>query len=189
MSINKRINIFFLLLCITISNIKAYQYKVPLQLLYSVAKTESYNIFYPYIISINSKRDIEKLKKVGIKLKNNRYFDCYDLKTCINSVKLLVRAGINNIDLGVFQINYKYHKLPIKDYFILKNSAIYVDNLIYKLSKEFNKWNWKILAMYHSATPYLNKQYIKNVNYFYNKLLLGNKKLKQEFLRFKEKIK
>jgi len=148
----------------------AYTYEVPPALLFSIAKAESKNVFYPYIISINSKKDIKRLEKIGINLKEGRIIDCYNKKTCIKAVKLLIRAGITNIDLGVFQINYKYHKLPLGDYFDIKKSAEYASRFIYKLAKKFNKWNWKILAMYHSATPYLNKEYIKKVNYYYSKI-------------------
>jgi len=144
--------------------------RFPPALLFSIAKAESKNIFYPYIISINSKKDIKKLKKIGINLKKGRIINCYDKNTCINAVKLLIKAGITNIDLGVFQINYKYHKLPLEDYFDIKKSAEYASRYIYKLARKFDKWNWKILAMYHSATPHLNEKYIKRVNYYYSKI-------------------
>ena len=162
-----------------------FAYKVPTTLLFSIAKVENPNIFYSYIISINSKKDIKRLKKVGVMPKKGRIIDCYNLKTCINATKLLIRAGIVNIDLGTFQINYKYHKLPLKDYFDLKKSAMYVDKLIYSLAKRFDKWNWKILAMYHSATPKENRKYILSVNYYYSKLLnKSDDNLLKEYKKF-----
>jgi len=160
--------IFFIILLLKIA--AAYTYEVPPVLLFSIAKAESKNVFYPYIISINSKKDIKRLEKIGINLKEGRIIDCYSKKTCIKSAKLLIRAGITNIDLGVFQINYKYHMLPLGDYFDIKKSAEYASKYIYKLAKKFDKWNWKVLAMYHSATPRLNEEYIKRVNYYYSKI-------------------
>jgi len=148
----------------------AYEYKVPPSLLFSIAKVESKNIFYPYIISINSKKDLKRLKEIGIDLKKGRVIDCYNKRTCIKSTKLLIRAGITNIDLGVFQINYKYHKLPLENYFSIKKSAEYASQYIYKLAKKFDKWNWRILALYHSATPHLNREYIQRVNYYYSRI-------------------
>ena len=79
-------------------------YKIPTTLLFSIAKAETKNIFYPYIISINSDKDIKRLQKIGVKLKKGRIIDCYDLNTCINATKLLIRAGITNIDLEYFNL-------------------------------------------------------------------------------------
>lgn len=175
------IRLFFLLIICNFT----FAYKVPTAILFSIAKVENPNIFYPYIISINSKKDIKRIKKVGVVLINGRTINCYNSKSCVKATKSLIRAGIINIDLGTFQINYKYHKLPLRDYFNIKKSAGYVDKLIYFFAKRFNKWNWKILAMYHSATPKENKRYILSVNYYYSQIFNKlNNKLLGEYKKF-----
>jgi hypothetical protein len=174
-----------ILMLLIFKTLTGAEYKVPTTLLFSIAKTETKNIFYPYIISINSSQDLKRLKKVGINLKKGRVIDCYDLNTCVKATKLLIRAGITNIDLGSFQINYKYHKMPIRDYFDIRKSALYASSYIYSLAKKFKEWNWKILSMYHSATPAKNKKYSLRVNYYYSKLLnKSDYKLLKEYQRF-----
>lgn len=170
--------------------IKLYSYKVPTALLFSIAKAENCNIFYPYIISINSRKDIKKLRKIkenlNLKLNiKNKTIYCYNLKNCVKISKSLIKKGIINIDLGSFQINYKYHKLPLSYYFNIKKSAKFVDNYIFNLAKNFKMWNWKILAAYHSFTPKENTKYIILVNKYYSKLF--NKKninLIKEYKKF-----
>ena len=59
---------FAVLILFLFKIIAASQYEVPVSLLFSIAKVENKNIFYPYIISINSNQDLKRLKKVGISL-------------------------------------------------------------------------------------------------------------------------
>jgi len=130
-----------------------------------VEKNKKRKAGYPYLISFNNKSDaIFIRKKLGKTIfLDQRTIDCKNKKLCKDITNFLVSQKITNLDLGPFQINYKYHKMRVEDYFSFKKSYFKACNFISKLIKE-NGYNWRTIAMYHSATPKYNYNYLKKIS-------------------------
>ncbi|WP_457748596.1 hypothetical protein [Sulfurimonas sp.] len=120
---------------------------------------------YSYLISFNNKKDATKIKnELGSSIfLDNRTIDCRNKKLCIDITSYLIKNKIINLDLGAFQINYKYHKMPIESYFSFKDSYYRACNIIEELIKK-NGYNWQTIARYHSATPKYNYAYLKHLS-------------------------
>lgn len=153
-------------------------------LMFAVASTEANNnrdIGYPYLISFNDFKNKSKMLKIQKTLKgmvyekiDKRTIDCIEQENCTKILDRLLLNNIQNVDLGAFQICYKWHKLPKKDYFSLTSSYKKACSLIQeKILKHGN--TWKSIAMYHSSTPKINAKYIKklqkNIIKYYPKYL------------------
>ena len=131
------------------------------RIMFSIAEIEKHTnrmVGYPYLISFNSKKDIAKLdaniKKFFI---DSRTLDCQDINTCQSLLSILVKNNITNLDCGAYQINYKFWKIPITDYFDTKKSYIKACSIIESHNKL--NWSWSNVANYHSGTPHLNSKY------------------------------
>jgi len=131
------------------------------RIMFSIAEIEKHKnrtVGYPYLISFNNKKDIGKLdtdiKKFFI---DGRTMDCQDVNTCQSLLSILVKNNITNLDCGAYQINYKFWKIPITDYFDTKKSYSKACNIIENHNKL--KWSWNNIANYHSKTPYINSRY------------------------------
>jgi hypothetical protein len=96
---------------------------------------------------------------------NSRAIDCKNQNICVKITNVLLEHNINNLDLGAFQINYKYHKLPIKDYFNLKTSYAKAEQIVTGHIKRYG-YNLRAIANYHSKTPVLNKAYREKLRYY-----------------------
>jgi len=113
----------------------------------------------PYIIGLNRKKDIKKAKKNGFNVKKRRIIYCYNENTCVDYVKNLNKIGINNLDLGPFQINTKYHKLSsLYDYFNYEKSRNSVKKILATLINRHG-YSWYTIGRYHSGTKKLNQKY------------------------------
>lgn len=141
----------------------------------SILKTESHKdrlIGYPYLISFNNSIDKKIIKKTSIKnfLLDNRTIDCKNKKICVQITKILLQVGINNLDLGAFQINYKFHKHKIADYFTFSDSYYIACNYVENNVKKYGK-NWYAVAGYHSLSLKENLVYQKVLKQNYIKIL------------------
>jgi len=149
------------------------------QILYLIASAERSNqreIGYPYLISFNSKKEIEQANKIAkFKWINNRTVDCLDKKTCTEALSYLLKNKIKNLDLGPYQLNYIYQKLPLQNYFDVEKSYKYACNLIYKNIKKYG-YSWDTIAMYHSYTKKHKEKYLRI-------LAMNIKKLKSGMLK------
>jgi len=168
------IGILFLIANLYSQNIK-YSCLIDNDIMLSILKTESHKdkaIGYPYLISFNNVRDQKIIKKTSIKkyLLDNRTIDCKNEDTCIKITKTLLQVGINNLDLGAFQINYKFHKFKIKKYFNISESYYIACNYIEDNVKKYGK-NWYAVAGYHSFSLTHNLEYQKNLKRNYQKIL------------------
>ena len=87
--------------------------KIPSKLLDAIMDIESYKKDgspYPYVISINDSKDIQKLKKYGYVIRKKRHIICYNERECEDHARFIINnLGIKNIDLGLYQVNYRWH--------------------------------------------------------------------------------
>ena len=78
---------------------------------------------------------------------------------------------ITNIDLGLFQINYNSFKYPLYSYFDGQKSYLNACKIVKeKIKMNKGKWDWQVLASYHSMTPKYNKVYKEKLIKNYIKL-------------------
>jgi len=141
--------------------LSANECKLDKKILYSILLNESLpqKIGYPHIISFNEDSDAARAKKVYKKyFLNNRTIDCKNENTCKNILTNLTQHNIVNLDVGAFQINYKYHTMPIENYFRFSDSYKYACGFITELINEHG-YNWKAIASYHSKTEKYNNRY------------------------------
>jgi len=136
--------------------------------MYAIAKNERHikrEIGYPYIISFNGTVPVELervLTEYGIEKLDNRSFDCKSLKKCIVATTYLIDKGFKNLDLGAFQINYKYHEFDISSYFSLKESYKNACSILINNIKEYG-YSLETIAGYHSFTKKHNLKYAKKI--------------------------
>jgi len=120
---------------------------------------------YEYLISFNNKRDSKLIQKqLGKKLfLDNRTIDCKNQKLCVQITKYLINTKhIKNLDLGAYQINYIYNKIPLNNYFSFEKSYLKACNIMSSLINKYG-YTWKTIAMYHSATPKYNYAYLEKI--------------------------
>ncbi len=123
------------------------KYNIPKGLLASIAKVESSN--NPFAINVNG----------------NSYFakDKDDAKKYILSY---LRKGIRNIDIGVMQINLRWHSKEFEDldHMLSPNSNIdYAGQLLSSLSRKYGGDWHKSVRHYHSFRPENYKKYSRKV--------------------------
>lgn len=139
-------------------------------ILYSIKQIERHpkrDIGYQYLISFNSNRD-KRLAKSKLKLNwiDSRSVDCLDIINCESTLKKIIDIGVDNLDLGPFQINYKYHKMNLVDYFSSKASMQRACAILEGLIKRYGM-SADTIARYHSSTPiYKNRYEDKLFKYF-----------------------
>ena len=168
------IGILFLVVNLYSQNIRR-SCSIDNDIMLSILKTESHKdktIGYPYLISFNNRIDQKIVRKTSIKkyLLDNRTIDCKDKDTCIKITKTLLEVGINNLDLGAFQINYKFHKYKIKKYFSLTESYYIACNYVENNVKKYGG-SWYAVAGYHSFSLKHNLKYQKYLKKNYLKIL------------------
>lgn len=132
---------------------------VPYAVMWAVAKAEdSERPGYPFVIRINDGRvKIPWLKKIG----KNAY-DCKSYEVCVYTARKLIEMGITNVDLGPFQINYRYHHFPPEEAFRLPDSYLKACEILARKVRKYG-WNWKGVAAYHSASPEENEKYAQRL--------------------------
>lgn len=118
-------------------------------------------IGYEYIISFNEKKDAEIIKQYLAKdwFIDNRSIDCRAQGYCIQIIEALEKLNIKNVDLGPFQLNFKYQKVPsYSDYFDFSRSYLKACSYATQMLKERGH-DWRGLAAYHSKTETFNEIY------------------------------
>ncbi|MBL3518857.1 hypothetical protein H0A43_00015 [Arcobacter lanthieri] len=130
---------------------------------------------YPFYIRTNEK--IEQFYNIANrfiykKTKDKYVIDCLNKDNCSELTKTLIKNNITNLDLGLFQINYNSFKYPLHSYFDIKKSYINACEIVEeKIKINKGRWNWEVLASYHSTTPKYNNIYKKKLINNYIKLL------------------
>lgn len=123
---------------------------------------------YPFLIRTNETSTLKDFKDIASsfeykKTKDNMVIDCINLENCTNISNALIKNNITNIDLGLFQINYNSFKYPLYSYFDGQKSYLNACKIVKeKIKMNKGKWNWEVLASYHSMTPKYNNIYKKS---------------------------
>lgn len=149
---------------------------VPNILLETVKLTEN-EISYTYLIRTNDTTTLKKFYTIAEKFKFNMtkdpmVIDCIDNQNCIEITRAFVKNDITDLDLGLFQINYKSYPYSLNTYFDEQLSYFAACNVIHeKIRIAKNIWSWEVLASYYSRTPDLNKKYKEKLISNYKKLV------------------
>ena len=80
-------------------------------------------------------------------------------------VKKKLASGLKNIDLGVMQLNYRWHGLAfnnITEMLMPENNIKYAASLLKSLRIKHGTWH-KAVRYYHSAKPEHHKKYSRKV--------------------------
>lgn len=171
---NKAVKSFSIILLLA-SSLKA-ECLVDYSVMYLIANNEMHkerDVGYPYLISFNSPKDAQ-LAKESIKdlhWLDKRSVDCKSPSECKKNLESINLLGINNLDLGGYQINQKwYNYSDSSEYFNLKKSYENACNILYSHFEETGVWNWQTIARYHSKTPKYNTRYAERLRTLYQKL-------------------
>jgi len=138
-------------------------------LLRTIAQVEKHpkrDVGYPFLISFNSQDEqtTNLLKKFQFIRLDRRTIDCKNQTNCTNIVKTLIKNNKKNIDLGAFQICYRFHKMNnIKEYFSLKQSYLKACSILEHLIKR-KGYSWDTISMYHSYTTKHKQKYLKLIS-------------------------
>lgn len=104
----------------------------------------------PYVIRINDINEAERAKQAGFGVKGHLIL-CGSGNECALQAQALIDGGINNLDLGPYQINYKFHPYPfLQDYFEDSSAREKANEILTKLVKSFG-YSWETLGRYHHA--------------------------------------
>ena len=119
---------------------------IPRGLLSAIVGVES--SFNPYAVNIEGKSIIANNKSESIE-----------------TIKNAINQGITNIDIGIAQINYRWHKNNFKNIEEMLNPTAnieYAARLLSSLFKQHGTWH-KAIRHYHSANPDHYRQYSRKV--------------------------
>ena len=120
--------------------------RIPKGLLSAIAGIES--DFNPYAVNIAGKTVIASNQEEAAK-----------------TIKNAVNQGVTNIDIGIAQINYRWHKDKFRNIEEMINPTAnieYAAKLLSSLFKQHGTWH-KAIRHYHSANPNHHKQYSRKV--------------------------
>ena len=147
-------------------------------IMYAIQKVERHaklEVGYPYIISFNSKNDRAKVKKkLDLNWIDSRSVDCQETVQCENTLDKILKLKVKNVDLGAFQINYKYHTMKLDEYFNHKKSYLRACRIIERLIRKYGM-SADTVARYHSSTKKHRVRYAKKLfkSYVEEKLIVG----------------
>ncbi len=122
------------------------KYAIPSGLLKAIAKVESAN--QPYVLNIAGKSVLSKSKEQAEKI-----------------VRSLLKQGQTNIDLGMMQINWRWHGQhfhSINEMLEPKHNIEYAAKLLTQLYQQHDSWS-KAVRFYHSAKPEYYQLYAKKI--------------------------
>lgn len=170
----KKTAIVSLLLLVPIKTLASNECALDYSIMYLIAMNEKHpnrEVGYPYLISFNEKGDVVTAKKNRIVgFIDNRSIDCESKEKCADIVEQLTKLKIENVDLGAFQINRYWHKIPLKDYFDLKKSYQKGCSIASKFIDSENI-TFKDIAKYHSLTKKYNNLYANNLKKNYTRVI------------------
>ncbi|WP_375331187.1 lytic transglycosylase domain-containing protein [Candidatus Tisiphia endosymbiont of Oplodontha viridula] len=122
------------------------EHNIPSGLLKAIAEVESE--MKVYAVNLGGKAFIAKSKAEASK-----------------NIRSYLRKGHTNIDIGVMQINWYWHKRQfssLDEMLTPKNNVKYAAKLLTDLYLQHGDWQ-KAVRLYHSAKPYHHKQYSRKV--------------------------
>lgn len=122
----------------------------------------------PNVIRINSTEEAQRALASGFAVEGH-IIRCGSSNQCSEQAQALINGGIVNLDLGPYQINYKYHPNPVlSDYFEEPTAREHANEIMTKLVKSFG-YSWETLGRYHhfSATDRTrNERYYRKMYAF-----------------------
>lgn len=155
----------------SLSLLEAKKCNVEYEVLYQIASNERHParaIGYPYLINFNNTEEMKNISSLfdgQYEMLDKRTVDCKNINTCVAIYEDLKGKEINNIDLGAFSINPKYHSVSSpKVFFELKDSMIKVCSILEELNERYG-WGWKTIGRYHSGTPKFNIAYTEKIKH------------------------
>lgn len=102
----------------------------------------------PNVIRINAAEDAQRARMAGFAV-NGHIIRCNSTQECTAQTQALINGGITNLDLGPYQINYKYHPTPIlSEYFVDASEREHANRIMMNLVKSFG-YSWETLGRYH----------------------------------------
>jgi hypothetical protein len=102
----------------------------------------------PHVIRINAAEEAQRAQAAGFDV-NGHLIKCGSTQECTTQAQALIEGGITNLDLGAYQINFKYHPNPMLHEYFEENLAREKANAILtKLVKSFG-YSWETLGRYH----------------------------------------
>lgn len=122
------------------------EYHIPSGLLSAIAKIES-NL-EPYALNISG-----------------RSIRFQDKDAALQAIHQSLDQGITNIDIGIAQVNYKWHQhnfSRLEDMLLPKSNIRYAAKLLFKLKQQYGDWHTAI-RYYHSANPYHYRKYSRKI--------------------------
>ncbi len=139
--------------------------ELPIEIMDAIKNNEcliEYNQCNPNAIRINKRNDIEKARELGL-ITKGAHVRCYNKEQCAQTAQFLINNGINNIDLGPYQINYYWNgKYELSGYFDLDIAESRAREILRGLILQYG-YSWRTLARYHN---YDSKNLSRNTNYF-----------------------
>lgn len=122
----------------------------------------------PNVIRINAIEDAQRALSAGFPV-NGHIIKCNSNQECTAQAQALINGGITNLDLGPYQINYKYHPNPmLHEYFDDATEREHANKIMTGLVKSFG-YSWETLGRYHhfSATDRTrNERYYRKMYAF-----------------------
>lgn len=122
----------------------------------------------PNVIRINAIEEAQRAQAAGFAV-NGHIIKCNSSEECSSQAQALINGGITNLDLGPYQINYKYHPNPfLNEYFVDETARERANEILTKLVKSFG-YSWETLGRYHhfSATDRTrNERYYRKMYAF-----------------------
>jgi hypothetical protein len=119
----------------------------------------------PHVIRINAVEEVERAKAAGFAV-NGHLIRCGTTEQCSAQAQALIEGGIVNLDLGPYQINYKYHPNPMVHEFFEEGTAREkANNILIRLVKSFG-YSWETLGRYHhfsAADRTRNERYYRKM--------------------------
>jgi len=122
---------------------------------------------HPFTIRLNTKNGRKKATKLGFDVDRGlvrfKYSD-----EAVSAAKLLIEAGVKNMDMGAYQINYRFHPSNDLDiYFDEARARDFASKILSALTEQHG-YSWETLGRYHSGTADLNREYyLKLHQYIY----------------------
>jgi len=122
----------------------------------------------PHVIRINADDEAQRALNAGFAV-TGHIIKCGSTEQCTAQAQALIDGGITNLDLGPYQINYKYHPNPmLQEYFEDTSAREQANGILTKLVKSFG-YSWETLGRYHhfSATDRTrNERYYRKMYAF-----------------------
>jgi len=158
---------WFVVFVFLASSVFAWQPKescgVDYPIMYLLAMNERHpkrEIGYPFVISINEKKDSSVIRKfLSEFFIDNRTIDCKNKDRCVKVASILVKKGYTNIDLGAFQINYKWHRSDLETFFDIEKSYAFGCKILKSVIRNKTSITYEDIAKYHSFTKKKNSVY------------------------------